>query len=211
MSGNPLARVGGMSLESGRPFPADLPSITAILQRADGRIRETLTALWPLVYDDLRRMAARRLRNAPADSLPPTGLVHELFIRLVGAETVKVVDRTHFFSLASRAMRAILVDRGRARQALKRPSAKSAVPIDLDRLEAPRTVDVLEIDALLGRLAATDAELAQIVELRVFGGLSLDDVGEVMGMSIGTVKRRWRLARAWLVNELRAATGRTTQ
>jgi RNA polymerase sigma factor (TIGR02999 family) len=171
---------------------------------------EALARLLPLVYDELRAIAARQLRNERADhTLQPTAVVHEAFLKLVDLPRLQWQDRAHFLAVASRLMRQVLVDYARARETLKRGG--SAPRIDQSS-QAEQTVaiegeqiDLLALDGALERLAALDAEQAQLVELRFFGGLTIAETAEVLRSSPATVKRDWDTARTWLFRELGGA------
>jgi RNA polymerase sigma factor (TIGR02999 family) len=168
-----------------------------------------LADLFPIVYQDLRRMAARRLRRQAHPTLQPTALVHDLFVRLSGQPVLQFTTRAEFFAVASRAMRAVLVDRARARAAVKR-GIPVTLAVDLEDVAPatdPKPVDVLALELALGRLEALDPRPARVVELRYFGGLTIDEAAEVLDVSPMTVKREWRLARAWLRRELSGTPG----
>ena len=158
------------------------------------------------VYDDLRRVARRRLAAERADhSLTPTALVHEAYLRLVDLRRVRWQNRAQFFAIAARLMRQILVDHARAHGAAKRGGARWRVPLSDDQATAgPRDVSLLDLDAALERLAKVDSDLGDLVDLRYFGGLTVEEVAEVRAVSPATVKRDWSRARAWLFRELRA-------
>jgi RNA polymerase sigma-70 factor, ECF subfamily len=162
----------------------------------------------PLVYDELRRVAARYIgRERPGQTLQATALVNEAFVRLVKEKAHGFQNRAHFVAIAALSMRQILVERARARRAAKRGGAAVRITLDeevggaRDRAElAP--IDVIALDAVLTRLAEIDATQARIVELRYFGGLTIEETAEAMGNSPATVKREWAMARAWLKQEL---------
>ena len=161
-------------------------------------------SLMPLVYDELRRIAAGYIgRERPGQTLQATALVNEAFVRLASEKARPFANRTHFLAIAALSMRQILVQRARARKAAKRGGAPQRVTLDesLAVGEAP-SVDVLALDEALTRLAALDAEQARIVELRFFAGLSIEEAADALGISPATLKRRWSLARAWLFREL---------
>lgn len=163
-----------------------------------------LEALAPLVYAELRRLAeARMRRERPDHTLQATALVHEAFLRLTGSDAPAWEDRTHFFAVAARVMRRLLVDHARARGYAKRGGGVRRVSLDeaVELSEEPGE-DLLALDAALTRLAALDPRQHQVVELRFFGGLSVEETAEVLGVSAVTVKRDWRAARAWLYAEL---------
>jgi RNA polymerase sigma factor (TIGR02999 family) len=180
-------------------------SVTDLLQAwASGR-QEALDQLVPLVYEELRRQARHYMRAQPAGhTLQTTGLVHEVYLRLVDQSAVEWKGRAHFFGVAAKAMRSILVDHARARSAAKRGGAARAITLD-DAAEIAGTeasVDVLALHEALGRLADLDPRKSELVELRYFGGLGIDETAAVLGVSPATVKRQWTTARAWLRREL---------
>jgi RNA polymerase sigma factor (TIGR02999 family) len=157
-------------------------------------------ALMPLVYDELRRIAARYVsRERPGQTLTATALVNEAFVRLASERRRPFAGRTHFLAIAALSMRQILVQRARARRALTRGGRPERVTLD-ERLLAsdPQSIDVLALDEALSRLQTLDAEQSRIVELRYFGGLTIEETAEVVGVSPATVKRQWTMARAWL-------------
>ena len=164
--------------------------------------------LMPQVYDELRRLAANYLRHErPGQTLQATALVHEAFLRLNAEKNRPWQNRTHFLAIAALSMRQILVQRARARHAEKRGGDAQRITLDESALaDIPATepvgVDVLALDAALERLAALDPQQAKIVELRYFGGMTVEEVGETLDISPATVKRHWTIARAWLKREL---------
>jgi RNA polymerase sigma factor (TIGR02999 family) len=161
---------------------------------------ESADALYPVVYDELRRLAHHHRRHrAASETLSTTALVHEAYLRLSEGDGVRWSDRAHFLALASRAMRFVLVDQARARNAEKRGGGVAEVSLD-DAVLAleDRSADLLAIEEALKRLEQHDARLGRLVQLRFFGGLSYEEVAEVVELSIPTVKRDWARARAWL-------------
>lgn len=156
--------------------------------------------LFPLVYDELRNLARGQLHRRPAgETLRPTALVHEAYLKLVDQTRVRVNDREHFFALAAKAMRQILVDHARRRSAQKRGGG--AVRTTLNENETPvelKSAEMLALDDALSRLESLEPRLAQVVELRFFGGLTVEEVGGALDLSSRTVKRDWRKARAFL-------------
>jgi RNA polymerase sigma factor (TIGR02999 family) len=161
----------------------------------------------PLVYDELRAIAARHMRRErPGHTLQPTALVHDAFLKLVDQTRVDWQDRAHFFAVASQAMRRILVDHARARAAGKRGAGAEHVPADetvvLGDQPPLGPEDLLALDAALRELAAHDRQQAAVVELRYFGGLTIEETAEALRMSPATVKREWSMARAWLHRRL---------
>src|SRR6188474_3002926 len=162
--------------------------------------------LMEAVYGDLRRVARRRLRSERADhSLVPTALVHEAYVRLVDLRRMRWQNRAQFFAIAARLMRRILVDHARAHAAAKRGGIAWKVPLSDDvGTTMPRDVDLLDLDAALERLTTLDPALGDLVVLRFFGGLTIEETADVLARSPATVKRDWTRARAWLFRELRA-------
>jgi RNA polymerase sigma-70 factor, ECF subfamily len=158
----------------------------------------------PLVYDELRRIAARYVsRERPGQTLQATALVNEAFVRLAAERAREFQNRTHFLAIAALSMRQILVQRARARSAAKRGALPQRVTLDEGMLATGgTTVDLLALDAALTQLASIDPEQARIVELRYFGGLTIEETGEAVGISPATVKRQWAMARAWLKRAL---------
>src|SRR5262245_31645082 len=156
--------------------------------------------LVPLVYHELRRRASGYLRHErPDHTLQATALVHEAFLRLAGQDRVAWQNRGHFYAVAAQMMRRILVDHARERHAAKRPAAGMRVDLD-DRIAAPeaRGTDIVMLDAALTELAGLSAQQARIVELRYFGGLSEQEVADLLSLSRATITREWRRARSWL-------------
>jgi len=180
------------------------PDVTALLGDWSRGDRTALNQLLPLVYAELRQVAARQLRKERVDhTLQPTALVHEVFIRLVDQRQVDWQNRAHFFGVAAKVMRRILVDHARRHRANKRGEGVRCVAIDeANDIAAASEVPILALDYALDRLEKVDAELARIVELRAFGGLTIEEAGHVLGVSASTVKRDWRIAKAWLNREL---------
>jgi RNA polymerase sigma factor (TIGR02999 family) len=158
-----------------------------------------------VVYQELRRRAAAYLRRERAGyTLQPTALVHEAYLRLVDQNAATWQNRAQFLAVASQMMRRILVDRARARKAAKRSGRWARVTLDESVAELePRDVDVLDVDAAMTDLATFDARKGQVAELRFFGGLTLEETGRVLGLSVATVEREWKVARAWLYARLR--------
>jgi RNA polymerase sigma factor (TIGR02999 family) len=167
--------------------------------------RAALDQLLPLVHAELRTLAARRLaRERPGHTLQPTALVNEAFVRLFRGRPVRWESRAHFFGVAARLMRQVLVDHVRVRQAGKRGGGLARVSLD-EAMDVPdAALALLTVDAALTELARVDARQASVAELRIFGGLNLEEAGEVLGVSPATVSRDWRVARAWLARELLA-------
>ncbi len=181
--------------------------ITGLLKAWSGGDAEAQERLIPLVYKELHRLARRYRHKAGAgETLQTTALVNEAYLRLVGIHNVDWKDRVHFFAVSAQVMRRILVDSVRARDAVKRGGdAKAAVTIDWDNVVAPdseRAAELIAIDEALTSLAQIDHRRARVVELRIFGGLTIDESAEVLGLSPQSVRRDWKLAKAWLLREL---------
>jgi len=162
--------------------------------------------LMPLVYEELRRLAHRHMgRERPGHTLQTSGLVNEAFLRLVDQTNVHWKNRAHFFAIAAQIMRRILVDYARSRRYAKRGGGARQVSLDEGLIVSEgRSAEVVELDDALKALAAIDQRKSQIVELRFFGGLSIEETAEVLGVSPGTVMRDWTLAKAWLRKEMTA-------
>lgn len=178
--------------------------ITALLKDWSGGDRAALERLMPVVYAELRRLAASYLRSErPDHTLQPTALVHEAYLRLADQHSVEWANRGHFFGIAARIMRRILVDHARRRRALKRDMAglrlttEDAGPLD-------RAPELIALDSALTSLEKLDPQQAKVVELRFFGGMTVEETAEATGISTATVKREWRTARAWLRREIGA-------
>jgi RNA polymerase sigma factor (TIGR02999 family) len=177
-------------------------NVTALLRAWGSGDREAGERLMPLVYRELRRQAGRYLRRERRDhTLPATALVHETYLRLVG-EQAPWADRAHFFGVAARVMRQVLVDHARRHRAAKRGGGWTRVALEGSGVAAPlvgdRDLDLVVLDEGLVELAALDPAKARVVELRFFGGLSLAETAETLGVSASTITREWRMARAWL-------------
>ena len=176
--------------------------LTAIDQGAPARADELL----PLVYEELRKLAAARLgQESPGQTLQPTALVHEAWLRLVGDANPKFDGRAHFFAAAAEAMRRILIDNARRKRALRHGGGQARVDIhDLEIAAAARDDELLAVHEALDKLAAEDAALAELVKLRFFVGLTIKEVAEVLGVSEPTVERRWAFTRAWLYQQIQS-------
>lgn len=180
--------------------------VTALLVRWREGDRQALDALMPLVYSELRRLAQYYLQRERADhTLQSTALVHEAYLRLAGNDPPQWQNRAHFFGIAAHLMRQILVEYARGHSAAKRGGSACKLTLDEALVLAPQVdVDVVALDRALSELSELDAQQGRIVELRFFGGLTIEDTSEVLGISAATVKRDWTTARAWLH---RAITG----
>jgi RNA polymerase sigma factor (TIGR02999 family) len=187
--------------------PSSPQDVTALLSRWQGGDREAVERIFPLVYDELRRLARRHLRQQRANhTLQTTALVHEAYLRLARQDSMRAENRAHFLGIAAQLMRWILVDYERNRRAEKRGSGATRIELGYGVGEAKpaghREVDLLALDEALDRLAKLDVQQGRIVELRYFGGLSIEDTAESLGVSPATVKRGWASARAWLLREI---------
>jgi RNA polymerase sigma factor (TIGR02999 family) len=181
------------------------PDITQMLIAWGSGDHEALERLMPVVYMELRRQAARHLRRERAGhSLQTTDLIHEAYLRLIDQKSVQWQNRAHFFAVAAKMMRRILVDHARRRHRAKRGGSGITVPLDEEQLLVAEKseVDLLALDEALTRLAAMDARQSQIVELRFFSGLSIEETAEVIGVSRTTVKDDLNIAKAWLRREM---------
>src|SRR5262245_44477553 len=188
-----------------RPVSAAAPSgITQLLVDWSNGRQGALAELLPVVYGELRRVARRSLRRErPNHTLSGTALVNEVYLQLVDQTAVQWQNRAHFFVIAANLMRQILVQHARRHQAEKRGGGQYLLALDEAALVLPeRPVDLVALDEALSSLAERDARKSRIVELRFFGGLSTEETAQVLGISPRTVKREWRLAKAWLYHEL---------
>ena len=177
-------------------------AVTRLLHAWSAGEAGALERLVPRVYPELRRVARNHLRReARGQTLQPTALVNEIYLRLAEVSRLEWRDRAHFFALCSRLMRQILVDAARARRAAKRGGGAIRVTFD-DRIDLSAPSDLLALDEALTALQEHDPRKSRVVELRFFGGLSLEEVAHVLDVSVGTVRRDWSLARAWLYREL---------
>ena len=184
--------------------PAGPDEVARLIQAARAGDEDALAALMPLVYDELRRIARHQVRRErPGQTLQPTALVHEAWLRLMASRGLSPENRAHFLGIAANAMRQILVERARARHAQKREGGRHRVTLDEGMLrDSGRPIDIEALDRALTRLAETNPEYARIVELRFFAGLTVDEAADALNMSPATLKRRWTMAKAWLVREL---------
>lgn len=183
------------------PKPGETTRMLAGAGRGEPAAMAGLTAL---VYDELRALAAAYLRRERAGhSLQPTALVHEAFIKLIDSSGIQATDRRHFFAIAANTMRRVLVEHARTRGAAKRGGGQQRVSLTgIQDAKPDAEVEVVALDEALEKLAALDERQARIVELRFFGGLAVDEVAELLGVSKRTVEGDWTMARAWLLREL---------
>ena len=184
------------------PAPAD---VTSLLNKLAAGDQEAAAQLVPLVYEELRRLAARRLRQErPNHTLQATALVHEAYVKLAAQRSAKWQNRAQFFGVASQVMRRILVDYARGQQRIRRGGKQQKVSLDDVLLVSPeRTEEVLSVHESLSRLEKLDARQARIVELHYFGGLTVEEIAEVVGLSSKTVMRELNVAKAWLYGDLK--------
>ena len=178
--------------------------VTELVQRWAQGDQVALETLLPLVYVDLRRLAAQQLRaNIGHDTLQPTALVNDLFVRLLGAQRLDITDRKHFFTTAAKLMRQVLVDRARAKARDKRGGEWQRVDmIEAAALPIDANTDLPALDEALRKLARLDPRVAEVVELRCFGGLEVSEVAALLALDERTVYRDWAMARAWLRQQL---------
>ena len=201
---SPGKQLGGVRV----PHSSDSASATQLLARWKSGDVEALPALIPLVYKELRLAAHRCLQSERSDhTLQSTELVHEVYLRMAGGVPPAIENRAHFVAIAAKLMRQILVDYARRRAAVKRgPQYK----VELDEsfyLPARQNVDIVELDRALTRLSSRDAQQEKIVELRFFGGLTVEETAQVLEISPATVKRDWSMAKAWLTREVGRSIG----
>ncbi len=181
-------------------------AVTQLLLRAKVGDDHAASELMPLIYRELHSLAARYMqRERPNHTLQPTVLVHEAFLQLVQTDSIDWQGRAHFFALAARAMRRILIDHARSAKADKRPGGHQQVELHSAMQTVSQSVDILALHEALERLAAMDKRQADIVEMHFFGGLTFEEISEVLGLSLRTVQRNWAVCRAWLNAELTSA------
>ncbi|MBS1770375.1 MAG: sigma-70 family RNA polymerase sigma factor [Acidobacteria bacterium] len=182
----------------------DTNGVTGILLRLSDGDRDAVNDLLPLVYEELRRLAGSYLRQERSDhTLQPTALVNEAYLKMVDINQISWQNKAHFVAVAANQMRRILVDHARRRNAFKRGGEFHILTLndEIDKA-ADETTELIELDDALTELARMDALKAQIVEMRYFGGLTMDEVAEVLGVSVITVKRHWKMTKAWLYGRL---------
>jgi len=182
----------------------DHPDITAMLAAWNDGSAEALDRVIDIIYPELRRIARKHLaRRRPGESLESAVLANEAYLKLLHSGGIRCENRTHFLALCSQMIRRILIDHARSRGLAKRGGDAQRVPLDQVLLSAQaRGIDVLALDEALETLARIDARKSRVVELRYFGGLSIEETAEALGVSLDTAKRDWRIARAWLLVEL---------
>jgi RNA polymerase sigma factor (TIGR02999 family) len=182
---------------------SEVTNILEAIQRGD---TDAADQLMPLVYDELRRLAgAKMAHEAPGQTLQPTALVHEAWLRLIGNESPRWENRAHFFGAAAEAMRRILIDNARRKRALRHGGGQQRIPLeDVDPAAAAQDDELLAVHEALDKLAAQDKVKAELVKLRYFVGMTIAEAAEVLGISEPTAKRYWAYARAWLYREITA-------
>lgn len=198
-----------MNPASPPPPPPAGHDVTRLLLAWRAGDQAAFEALIPLVYDELRRLAHHQLRGERHQlTLQTADLVHETYARLVDSSRVQWQNRAHFLAVAAQSMRRVLVDAARARQAQKRGGDYARVDLDTELIVAGAPdVDLVALDDALRTLGAADARRARVVELRFFGGLTVEETAEVLGVSPETVMRDWKVARAWLYQQLKSGSG----
>jgi RNA polymerase sigma factor (TIGR02999 family) len=176
-----------------------------MVERISSGDQEALSELVPIVYGELRQLARGYLRKERRNTLQATALVHEAYLRLLRDKNLRWANRAHFLAIAARSMRQILVDRARAREAAKRGGGQIILTLD-EAIpgQSEKSVDLLTLDDALNKLSELDPKQSEIVELRYFGGLTVEETATVMGISPATVKRWWELSKAWLRREMSA-------
>jgi len=187
-------------------MPRDSGTLTQLLVEWRKGNPQAADQLFAAAYQELRRLAAWHFeRERTNDTMQPTALVNELYLKLFAGEPVEWQNRAHFFAVAAQQMRRILIDHARARQAEKRGGGEARLPLtDLNGLAAPGNEELVELDRALRQLEELDQRSARVVELRFFAGLTEKEAAEVLGISVATLKRDWDFARAWLINQLRS-------
>lgn len=175
-----------------------------LIELTDGNM-EVVNQIYPYIYDELRRLAGSYLRRERSDhTLQPTALVHEAYMKLIDQKQVQWQNRAHFFGIAAQVMRRILMDHARKHNAEKRGGDADKMPLEEEILVVShdRSAELIALDDALQALAAIDPQKAKIVELRYFGGLSIEETAEALGVSVPTINRQWRMAKAWLYGQL---------
>ena len=199
--GDPRGNLAKSTRKNGAPSPEEITDL--LLDWGNGD-KAALDRVIPLVYQELRRVARRQMRRErPSDTLQTTALINEAYLRLVDYARVRPRDRAHFFAIAAQAMRRILIERARSRRSAKRGSGAQNVSLDeAADLSNQRAADLVSLDEALTNLAAIDPRKAEIVELKYFGGLTIEETAEVLNVSTPTVERDWQMAKIWLRREI---------
>lgn len=187
---------------------ASQSEITQLLIRWSGGDKGALDELVPLIYDEVRRLANYYLsRQRPGHTLQATALVNEAFIKLIDMKNVNWQNRAHFFAVAAKIMRNILIDHARSHQRIKRGGGQPITLDDVAVIAQEQASELIALDEALKSLASIDLRKSEIVELRFFGGLTIDETAEVLKVSTPTIQREWRMAKAWLYRELNSYSG----
>jgi len=204
----PRDSLDNLTISTGKDSEPSPEEITGLLLDWGNGDKTALDRVIPLVYQELRRLAHRQMRRERAgDTLQTTGLINEAYLRLVDYARVRPRDRAHFFAIAAQAMRRILIERARNRRSAKRGSDVQKISLDeVADLSNERAADLVALDEALTNLAAFDQRKAQIVELKYFGGLTIEETAEVLEVSTPTVERDWHTAKIWLHREISKAT-----
>ncbi|MEM7050572.1 MAG: sigma-70 family RNA polymerase sigma factor [Acidobacteriota bacterium] len=191
-------------MDQALPRPVSARGVTQLLERWRRGEQEAFEALIPLVYDELRLVARRQLvAERPDHTLQPTALVHEAYFRMMGRDHPQWKGRSHFFAVAALVMRRVLIDHARGQNRQRRGNGMVRIDLEDGQLESPQPqAQLLALDDALNRLEREDPRKAQVVQLRYFGGLTLDEVANVLRVAQVTVVRDWRMARAWLLRDL---------
>ena len=178
--------------------------ITGLLLDWGNGDKAALDRVMPLIYQELRRLAHRQMRRErPGDTLQTTALVNEAYLRLIDYERVRPRDRAHFLAIAAQAMRRILIERARSRRANKHGSGGQKISLDeAEQVSDQRAADLVALDEALDGLTAIDSRKGQVVELKYFGGMTIEEIAEALGVSAPTVERDWRMAKVWLHREI---------
>jgi len=197
-----MLQITSPTVDFSEPNVSDATSLLPAVKRGDSHAAESLLTL---VYDELRRLAAYKMAHeAPGQTLQPTALVHEAWLKLISAGEQSFENRTHFFAVAAEAMRRILIDRARRRRTLRHGGQHERVPLEETGLPAPVDDDeLLAVDEALEKLSLENPVQAQVVKLRYFGGMTHEEIAQALGCSVSTVKTYWAFARAWLFNAIR--------
>jgi RNA polymerase sigma factor (TIGR02999 family) len=185
-------------------FTVEKHDVTQLLIDWSRGDRAALDQLTPILYDELRRLASAHLRrNADAETIQPTSLVHEAYLKLAGQESLEFQNRAQFFGLAAQVMRTILVDHARSKNAAKRGGGNAAITLKDDLVAAPEnTTDILMLHDALEALAVQDDRKARIIEMRYFGGMTAQEIADALGISVATIGREIRVAHAWLMRHM---------
>ena len=185
------------------------PDVTALLMELTNGNREAASELMPIVYDELRKLAGRYMRRERTDhTLQATALLHEAYLKLVQQQEANWQSRAHFFGIAAQVMRHILIDHARGHTSEKRGGGKRPVPLEEALIFTPeKSLELLRLDESLQRLAELDPRQGRVVELRFFGGLTVEETADVLGVSPKTVKREWSMAKAWLHGDMKRSHG----